>query len=73
MADAAALQTELDELKAVRLKLLKGELVVQARFGEPTRNVEYSPASLPAIDRRIRELESLLGVSGRRRAIGVSL
>lgn len=71
MADTAALQTELDELKAARHKLLTGTSTVEVRYAG--RVIVRQPADLPAINARIRELEVALGKSGRRAPIGVSL
>lgn len=72
MADKEALQTELNELYAVRTKLLTGSQREQVSFGD--RRVTYTAASIDRVEARIRTLEGQLGInkSRQRRAIGVS-
>lgn len=71
MVDTAALTTELEELKTARSQLLRGEAVEEIRREAGT--VKFTPANLPALNLRIREIESALGLSGRRRPFGVAL
>lgn len=74
MADKEALQTELEELRAARHKLLVGKSVEQvSKGGDQSRRVNFTPANLKAIESRIRQIESELGINKdrRRRAIGV--
>jgi len=73
---AAALQSELDELYIVRRKLLTGEHVEQYQFGrgDASRRVQRTPPDINRVEARIRTLEAQLGIntSRRRGAIGVS-
>lgn len=71
MVDKAALQTELDELKAARHKLLLGGQEAEVRL--PDRTIKFNATGVDRITARIRELEVQLQAPGRRRAIGVSL
>ena len=69
MVDTAALQNELEELKTARSKLLRGDAVEEIR--REAGSVKFIPANMAALNMRIREIESALGLSGRRRAVGV--
>ena len=71
MADTAALQAELEELKEARHKLLLGKGVQEVRYSG--RTVAMKPADMGLLNARIRELETQLGRPGRRAPIGVSL
>jgi len=72
MADTEALQAELNELYAVRTKLLTGSSKEQVQFGD--RRVTYSAVNIEQVNARIRTLESQLGInkSRQRRAIGIA-
>lgn len=72
MVDTAALQTELNELYAVRTKLLTGSKLESGGHGD--RRFSYTPADINRVEARIRTLEGQLGInkSRQRRAIGVS-
>ena len=71
--DSQALQAELEQLRTIRLRILSGEQVEEVRVntGGAMRNIRFTAASLDKLDARIRSIESQLGASGRRRAVGV--
>lgn len=71
--DRPALQAELEQLRAVRLRILSGEQAEEVRVntGGAMRNIRFTAANLDKLESRIRSLESQLGAPGRRRVVGV--
>lgn len=73
--DRSALQAELEQLRAVRLQILSGKQLEEVRVntggGGAMRNLRFAETNLDKLESRIRSLESQLGASGRRRAVGV--
>ena len=66
-----ATQTQLDEARAARHALVTGTKAVKVQ--KDGRSVEYTPASLPQLEKYIQYLETQLGVTRVRRPMGVFL
>lgn len=62
---------ELQALRQARLDLLTGKRVVSVQ--KDGRRIEYTADSLDALNRAINDAESVLGITRRRRPLGVRL
>lgn len=70
MSDLATLEQWLAEARLARHRLAIGSATVSVRFGD--RAVEYSPASVPALDTYIASLERRIAAAKGQRGPAVS-
>lgn len=73
MSDTTTLQTQLLEARAAYHRLMTGSKAEQVTYaaGQVSRSMKYTPTNIDALRAYIADLERQLGMTSRRRAIGV--
>lgn len=73
MSDTATLQAQLLDARAAYHRLLTGSKAEQVTYaaGQVSRSMKYTATNIDALRAYIADLERQLGMTSRRRAIGV--
>jgi hypothetical protein len=73
MSDTVTMQAQLLEARAAYHRLLTGSKAEQVTYaaGQVSRSMKYTAANIEALRAYIADLERKLGMTSRRRAIGV--
>lgn len=73
MSDTVTLTAQLAEAKVAYHRLLTGSKAEQVTYaaGQASRSMKYTAANIEALRAYIADLERQLGMTSRRRAIGV--